>query len=52
MVDRRLFAKAQRKIAEAKTPEEHRMIEQRGAVTARIHGRTYRLTWSIRRIKA
>lgn len=52
MVDRKLFKKAERKIAKARTPSEHRRIESHGGVTSRGEdGRTYRLRWTIREIR-
>jgi hypothetical protein len=52
LVDKVLFEKAERKIAKAKTPRQHAIVERHGMVEQRIHGRTYRLTWSIKRVKA
>lgn len=51
MVDRKLFAKAERKIAMA-PKKDHAKAEMRGTVTERIHGQTYRLRWTIKRLKA
>ena len=51
MVDRKLFAAAERKIARAPKAR-HEQLEQRGTVTQRIHGVKYRLRWTIKRLKA
>lgn len=52
MVDKVLFRKAQTKIALAESPEEHYRLERHGEVEQVVQGRRYRLTWTIKRLKA